>query len=76
MLVSSYVYGCICTDLIAIAIVTKDVPAGTPNLQVYNSSGELVTEYIQKKQHGWLVHPLEYIMYSCSTLMLQVSTVD
>ncbi|XP_064394143.1 eukaryotic translation initiation factor 2A-like [Halichondria panicea] len=33
--------------------VTKDVPAGTPNLHVYNSSGELVTEYIQKKQQGW-----------------------
>ncbi len=75
MLVSSSVYGCICTDLIAIAIVTKDVPAGTPNLQVYNSSGELVTEYIQKKQYGWLDHPLEY-NYSCSTLLLQVSTVD
>ncbi len=33
--------------------VTKDIPVGTANLQIFNASGELTVEYIQKKQQGW-----------------------
>ncbi len=35
-------------------LVTKDQPAGTPNLNLWNvRSGELVKGFIQKKSQGW-----------------------
>ena len=41
------------TALFCVSIVTKDNPSGSPNMQVFSSSGEVVAQYIQKKQQGW-----------------------
>ena len=42
------VYVCVC-----VCLVTKDIPAGQSNFHIWDMQGQLVTEYIQKKQEDW-----------------------
>ena len=39
--------------LICYVLVTKDIPAGQPNLHIWDMHGKLATEYVQKKQEDW-----------------------
>ena len=34
-------------------VVSKDIPAGQCNLRIWDIHGQIVSEFIQKKQENW-----------------------
>ena len=44
---------CFLFSFLFCCLVTKDIPAGQSNFHIWDIRGQLVTEYIQKKQEDW-----------------------
>ncbi|XP_065887249.1 eukaryotic translation initiation factor 2A-like [Dysidea avara] len=57
-------------------IVTKDIPAGQSNFHIWDIHGQLVTEYIQKKQEDWCPQWSEDECLCCRNITNEVHCFD